>query len=96
MAAGLTYLSVFLIIPLVPFYLKRFGGDGIHVFGPSMLNELRFSWVRRDIDQVENDPDSPTASITAFRSAYHSSVLDATACNGLQSVTPVLLHALAQ
>jgi hypothetical protein len=31
-----------------------------------MLNEVRFSWVRRDIDQVENDPDSPTASIAGL------------------------------
>ncbi len=34
MATGFVdMVGVFLIIPLVPFYLKRFGGDGVPVFG---------------------------------------------------------------
>lgn len=38
----------------------------IHTFSPSLLNEARLSWVRREITQVENDPQSPTASITGL------------------------------
>ena len=35
-----------------------------HIFSSSMLNEARFSLVRRDLDFPENDPVSPTATIT--------------------------------
>ena len=31
-----------------------------------MLNEARFSLVRRDLDFPENDPESPTATITGL------------------------------
>jgi carboxypeptidase family protein len=37
-----------------------------HVFSPTMLNEFRFSLVRRDLKFPENDPDSPTATITGL------------------------------
>jgi len=37
-----------------------------HIFGPSVVNEARFSWVRRDLSFPENDPDSPTAGITGL------------------------------
>jgi hypothetical protein len=37
-----------------------------HVFSPTMLNEFRFSLVRRDLDFPENDPNSPTATITGL------------------------------
>ena len=37
-----------------------------HVFSPTLLNEFRFSLVRRDLDFPENDPDSPTANITGL------------------------------
>ena len=37
-----------------------------HIFGPSLLNEFRFSLVRRDLAFPENDPNSPTATITGL------------------------------
>ena len=37
-----------------------------HVFSPTMLNEFRFSLVRRDLDFPENDPSSPTATLTGL------------------------------
>ena len=37
-----------------------------HIFSASMLNEFRFSLVRRDLDFPENDPNSPTATITGL------------------------------
>jgi len=37
-----------------------------HVISPTMLNELRFSLVRRDLDFPENDPNSPTATLTGL------------------------------
>jgi hypothetical protein len=37
-----------------------------HIFGPSVVNEFRFSWVKRDLDFPENDPTSPTASISGL------------------------------
>ena len=37
-----------------------------HVISPTMLNEFRFSLVRRDLDFPENDPTSPTATITGL------------------------------
>jgi hypothetical protein len=37
-----------------------------HIFSSRLLNEARFSLVRRDLDFPENDPDSPTATITGL------------------------------
>jgi outer membrane receptor protein involved in Fe transport len=36
------------------------------VIGSTTLNEARFSWVKRDLQFPENDPDSPTAGITGL------------------------------
>ena len=36
------------------------------VFGASVVNEARGSWVRRDLGFPENDPTSPTAAITGL------------------------------
>ncbi len=36
------------------------------IFSPRVLNEFRFSWVRRDLDFPENDPKSPTATISGL------------------------------
>jgi hypothetical protein len=37
-----------------------------HIFGPSVVNEFRFSWVQRDLLFPENDPESPTATISGL------------------------------
>lgn len=37
-----------------------------HIFSDAMLNEFRFSLVRRDLDFPENDPKSPTATISGL------------------------------
>jgi len=37
-----------------------------HIFGPNSLNEFRASFVRRDLQFPENDPTSPTATITGL------------------------------
>ena len=37
-----------------------------HVFGPALLNEARFSLVRRDLAFPENDPNSPTGTVTGL------------------------------
>jgi hypothetical protein len=37
-----------------------------HIFGPSVVNEFRFSWVQRDLLFPENDPVSPTAAISGL------------------------------
>jgi hypothetical protein len=37
-----------------------------HIFTSRLLNEFRFSWVRRDLDFPENDPVSPTAAISGL------------------------------
>ena len=37
-----------------------------HIFGPSVVNEFRFSWVQRDLLFPENDPNSPTAAISGL------------------------------
>ena len=37
-----------------------------HIFGPNALNEFRVSYVRRDLQFPENDPTSPTATITGL------------------------------
>lgn len=36
------------------------------IFSPQVLNEARFSFVRRDLQFPENDPTSPTAGISGF------------------------------
>jgi hypothetical protein len=38
----------------------------MHTFSPTMLNEFRFSLVKRDLLFPENDPDSPTATISGL------------------------------
>ena len=44
-----------------------------HIFGPTVVNEFRFSWVQRDLLFPENDPTSPTATISGlFKSAVLS------------------------
>ena len=37
-----------------------------HIFSGSVFNEARFSWIRRDLQFPENDPNSPAATITGF------------------------------
>jgi outer membrane receptor protein involved in Fe transport len=37
-----------------------------HIFGPNTLNEFRASFVRRDLQFPENDPTSPSATITGL------------------------------
>lgn len=37
-----------------------------HIFGPSTLNEFRFSYIRRNLGFPESDPNSPTATITGL------------------------------
>jgi len=37
-----------------------------HIFGPSVVNEFRFSLVKRDLLFPENDPVSPTAAISGL------------------------------
>ncbi len=37
-----------------------------HIFNPGVLNEFRFSFIRRNLAFPENDPDSPTATITGL------------------------------
>jgi outer membrane receptor protein involved in Fe transport len=37
-----------------------------HIFSPQILNEFRFSYIRRDLAFPENDPDSPTGQITGL------------------------------
>jgi outer membrane receptor protein involved in Fe transport len=36
------------------------------IFGGGTLNEGRFAWIKRDLSFPENDPDSPTATITGL------------------------------
>lgn len=44
----------------------NFAASDSHVFASNLLNEFRFSFVRRNLDFPENDPASPTASITGL------------------------------
>jgi hypothetical protein len=44
----------------------NFAASNAHVFSSSLLNEFRFSFVRRDLDFPENDPESPTAGISGL------------------------------
>ncbi|HZE67952.1 MAG TPA: carboxypeptidase regulatory-like domain-containing protein [Pyrinomonadaceae bacterium] len=37
-----------------------------HIFSASFLNEFRFSYIRRNLGFPENDPNSPTATITGL------------------------------
>lgn len=37
-----------------------------HIFGPSVVNEFRFSWVQRDLQFPENDPNTSTAPIAGL------------------------------
>jgi hypothetical protein len=37
-----------------------------HVFGTNLINEFRFSFIRRNLGFPENDPASPTATITGL------------------------------
>lgn len=37
-----------------------------HVFTPTLLNEFRFSYIRRNLQFPENDPNSPTTNIGGF------------------------------
>lgn len=37
-----------------------------HIFGPSTLNEFRFSYIRRNLGFPENDSNSPTAGISGL------------------------------
>ena len=56
---------------------NRFSGDQLlkdwnfalsesHVFGPSLINEFRFSYIKRNLDFPENDPFTPTTTITGL------------------------------
>ena len=42
---------------------NNFAASETHVFNSARLNEFRASWVRRNLDFPENDPNSPTATI---------------------------------
>ncbi len=44
----------------------NFAVSNAHIFNSRMLNEVRMSLVRRDLDFPENDPDSPTALISGL------------------------------
>jgi hypothetical protein len=44
----------------------NFAVSNTHIFGPQVLNEARFSLVRRDLAFPENDPTSPTATISGL------------------------------
>ncbi len=37
-----------------------------HVFGPALINEARISYIRRNLQFPENDPNSPTTFVTGF------------------------------
>jgi hypothetical protein len=37
-----------------------------HVFTPSILNEFRFSYIRRNLQFPENDPTTPSTAITGL------------------------------
>jgi len=37
-----------------------------HIFGSNVVNEFRFSWVKRDLDFPENDPVTPTTTISGL------------------------------
>ncbi|MBI2221604.1 MAG: TonB-dependent receptor [Acidobacteria bacterium] len=44
----------------------NFAASNTHIFTSRLLNEFRFSLVRRDLSFPENDPKSPTATIGGF------------------------------
>lgn len=37
-----------------------------HIFSPTILNEFRFSYIRRNLQFPENDPKTPTTTISGF------------------------------
>jgi hypothetical protein len=41
----------------------NYAASNMHIFSSSLLNEFRFSWVRRDLNFPENDSTSPTANV---------------------------------
>jgi hypothetical protein len=45
---------------------QNFAASETHLFNSAQLNEFRFSLVRRNLDFPENDPKSPTATITGL------------------------------
>ena len=45
---------------------QNFALSETHIFGPSVVNEFRFSLVKRDLLFPENDPASPTATISGL------------------------------
>ena len=45
---------------------QNFALSETHIFGPSVVNEFRFSLVKRDLLFPENDPTSPTATISGL------------------------------
>ena len=44
----------------------NFAATNAHIFTPTTVNEVRFSLVRRDLDFPENDPRTPTATVTGL------------------------------
>ncbi len=45
---------------------NNFALSETHVFSPRLLNEFRFSYVRRNLQFPENDPRTPSTAITGF------------------------------
>src|SRR6266404_3698650 len=45
---------------------NNFAVSETHVFSPTLLNEFRFSYVRRNLQFPENDPRTPSTAITGF------------------------------
>ena len=45
---------------------NNFAVSETHVFSPKLLNEFRFSYVRRNLQFPENDPKTPSTAITGF------------------------------
>src|SRR5882724_1859264 len=45
---------------------NNFAVSETHVFSPRLLNEFRFSYVRRNLQFPENDPKTPSTAITGF------------------------------
>ncbi len=44
----------------------NFTSNYTRIFSPTVVNEFRFSWTRRDLAFPENDPASPTATISGL------------------------------
>jgi hypothetical protein len=45
---------------------NNFAVSETHVFSPRLVNEFRFSYVRRNLQFPENDPTTPSTAITGF------------------------------